>query len=144
MMAVIWILGIIIFSLIEALTPQLISVWFAAACVAGVIAATLGAPLWLQLVLFVVLSVVLIAATRPLARRLSRKAEKTNAEAVIGKVAKVLTDIDNIEAVGTVKADGQIWSARSKDGTVIPAETEVIVCAIEGVKLVVTQKEEVE
>lgn len=139
-MAVVWILGIIIFSLIEALTPQLISIWFAASCVVGVIAATLNAPLWLQLTLFVALSLILVIATRPLARKLNRKSERTNAEALIGKTAKVLTEINNIEAVGTVKADGQIWSARSKEGEIIPAEAEVTICSIEGVKLIVEPK----
>ncbi len=62
-MAVVWILGIIIFSLIEALTPQLISIWFAASCVVGVVAATLNAPLWVQLACFVGLSLVLVIAT---------------------------------------------------------------------------------
>ncbi len=140
-MAVVWILGIIIFSLIEALTPQLISIWFAASCVVGVVAATLNAPLWVQLACFVGLSLVLVIATRPLARKLNRKTERTNAEALIGKTAKVLTEIDNVEAVGTVRVDGQIWSARSKEGEIIPAETEVMVRSIEGVKLIVEPKE---
>lgn len=140
-MAVVWILCIIVFSLVEALTPQLISIWFAASAVVCVIAATLNAPLWLQITLFVVLAAVLIVATRPLAKKLSKKSEKTNAEALIGTEAKVLTDINNTEAVGTVRASGQIWSARSEGGEILSAGTEVIICSIEGVKLVVKQKE---
>ncbi len=74
-------------------------------------------------------------------RKLNRKTERTNAEALIGKTAKVLTEIDNVEAVGTVRVDGQIWSARSKEGGIIPVETEVMVRSIEGVKLIVEPKE---
>ena len=54
--------------------------------------------------------------------------------------AVVTEDIDNMEAKGSVKVAGQIWSAKSTKGLPIKKESIVIVDSIEGVKLSVTEK----
>jgi membrane protein implicated in regulation of membrane protease activity len=41
-------------------------------------------------------------------------------------------------AVGQVKVKGQVWSAISKSGEAIGKDAEVIIEAIEGVKLIVS------
>jgi len=82
---------------------------------------------------------VCIVATRPLARHLKSKSGDvpTNCDRYIGKIADVIVDIDDTEAVGQVKAEGSVWSAKSETGAFIPAGTKVRVKAIEGVKMVV-------
>ena len=47
--------------------------------------------------------------------------------------------IDNENAAGAVYVDGKLWTARSSDGAVIPAESRVWVLGMEGVKLLVSQ-----
>ena len=56
----------------------------------------------------------------------------------------VVETIDNDVPSGQVKANGQIWTARSADGSIIPEGEHIKVCRIEGVKLIVeTVKEAV-
>ena len=62
--------------------------------------------------------------------------EPTNADAVIGEQAIVTERISNIENQGLVKVRGQIWSARSADGTELEVGELVSVISIEGVKLI--------
>ena len=130
---------IIILVILEAATPQLISIWFAAGAVIALAATLLSAPLWLQIVLFVVVSVILLVATRPLAKKLNRSAEHINADRVVGMSGIVTEPIDNLNAAGMVKVGGQMWSARSDDGSEIPEGTIVTVLRLEGVKVIVTR-----
>ena len=62
-----------------------------------------------------------------------------NADGVVGKVAKVIEDIDNLAPSGTVQIDGKEWTARSKDGSVIKKDSLVTIDKIEGVKLIVKE-----
>ncbi len=48
-------------------------------------------------------------------------------------------EINNTTAAGQAKVLGSVWTARSARGTVIPEGTEVIVRAIEGVKIIVEE-----
>ena len=56
---------------------------------------------------------------------------------MIGTCCTVTEQIDPLAGTGAVRADGKIWSARSADGSVIPADALVTVQRIEGVKLIV-------
>ena len=149
MMTIIWIVAIIVFGIAEAATAGLVSIWFVAGSAAALIACELGAALWLQFVLFLVVSIVALIATRPIARKmLDKTVIPTNADRVLRHSAKVTERIDNENAAGAVYIDGKTWSARSEDGSVIPAGEMVTVVKMEGVKLFVkidkTGKEEKE
>ena len=60
-MTIWWLAALVIFAVAEAVTVNLISIWFAGGALAALIAAGLSAPLWLQIVLFLVVSGVLLA-----------------------------------------------------------------------------------
>lgn len=136
----IWVLAVILFAILEALTAQLVSVWFVFGSVGGLIASLLGAPVWLQLVIFLVLALVTLVGTRPFVRKITRnKPQETNADRVIGKTAVVVEPIDNLEGKGQVRVLGSVWTARSQnDGITIPAGQNVVVQKIDGVKLIVS------
>ena len=68
----IWLGVIVVAAVLEAITTQLVSIWFAAGGVAGLITAVAGGDLTLQLLLFAVVTAVLLAVTRPLARRMAQ------------------------------------------------------------------------
>ena len=136
-MAYAWIAVFIIFGAIEAVTPQLTTIWFAVGGLLAFFASLLGVPLWGQLLVFTLSSAALIAFTRPMAKRLLSGATKTNVDAVIGAQAIVTADIDNDQNTGLARVNGQIWSTRSEDGRKIEAGTKVIVTAVAGVKLIV-------
>lgn len=132
-----WVALIVAFLIIEALTTQLVTIWFAVGAGGALVAQFLHAPEWVQWVIFIVLSAVLVAATRPLTKRMKKKIQPTNVDAVIGKTAVVLQAIDNTAGKGQAKLEGNVWSARSVDGQVIQEGTHVTVRSVEGVKLIV-------
>ena len=123
---------------VEAVTAGLVSIWFVPGAVAGLIAAMAGAGLLIQLVLFLAVSAAALAATRPLVKKLSAgRAVPTNADRVLGRTARVTETIDNDSASGAVYVDGKTWTARSADGSVLPAGSRVEIRRMEGVKLIV-------
>ena len=61
----------------------------------------------------------------------------TNAGRYIGKTGIVTARIDNTEGIGQVTVLGSVWTARSADGSVLPEGENVVIKAIEGVKLIV-------
>lgn len=141
-MAYVWLAVAIVMGIVEGATVNLVSVWFAGGAVAAFFGALLGAGFPVQLALFVVVSAVLLACLRPLAkRRASVTPTRTNADRILGMVAVVTEDIDNIAATGAVKVAGVEWTARSEDGKPIAAGTQVTILRISGVKVFVEPAE---
>lgn len=139
---VVWAALILAFGVMEGVTVQLVSIWFVLGSVAGLIAAVSGAPVVAQVLICIGVSVISLVATRPLVKkRLTATRQSTNADRCIGNDAVVVEDINNLDAAGTVKADGKLWSARSSGGDIIPVDSIVTVERIDGVKLIVSLKE---
>lgn len=128
-------LSIILF-IIEAVSINLITIWFGIGALVSTFIAMITDNLVVHIVVFLAVSAVTLALTRPLLVKRIKKVP-TNADSIIGKVAVVTKEIDNINAVGEVKADGKYWTARSADGSIIAEGIKVKVDAIEGVKLIV-------
>ena len=135
---VVWIAAMVIFGVAEAVTVGLVSIWFVLGSAAGLIAAICGGAVWLQVVLFFVVSIAALVATRPLVHKMMGKnIVPTNADAVLGKEARITETIDNAVPSGAVYVDGKTWSARSESGETLPEGTLVRVVRMEGVKLFV-------
>lgn len=138
MMTLIWIVAMVVFGVVEAVTVGLVSIWFVIGSVAGLIAACCGGAIWLQVGLFFVVSIAALAFTRPLAKKLLYKnVTATNADRVLGQTARVTEAIDNAVPTGAVYVGGVTWTARSQDGQPIPCDTQVRVVRMEGVRLFV-------
>ena len=139
----VWLGAAVVFGVVEALTAGLVSIWFVAGSAAALIGAFLGAGLGVQVALFLVVTAAALAVTRPLVRRYTAgKAVPTNLDRVLGDSGKVTETIDNENSTGAVYVDGKTWTARSADGSVIPAGTVVEILRMEGVKLFVKKLEE--
>lgn len=140
--AVVWLVLLILFVLVEAGTVSVVSAWFAVGALAALIASLCSAPLWLQIVLFAVVSVVLLAALRPLVRKyFTPRLTKTNVDAVVGAEGLVTQRIDNVMNTGCVKLGGMEWTARSTSGACLEENTRIRVDRIEGVKVFVSPLE---
>ena len=61
----------------------------------------------------------------------------------IGKIGIVLADIEDVQKVGQVKVEGEIWTAKSQYAP-ISKDSKVKVLSIEGVKLIVEPTENIE
>lgn len=141
-MYILWAAAIVIFGVLEAVTVQLVSIWFVIGAIAALIASLCGASLLTQVLIFVGVTIVALLLTRPLVKRkLKPKVESTNADRCIGQEAVVMERIDNIEPTGLAKVGGNVWTARTADGSIIEKGTIVKVEKIEGVKLIVTEVE---
>lgn len=142
-MTIVWTAAIILFGIVEAVTAGLVSIWFVVGALAALIAAFVDAPVTLQIVLFLIVSAAALAMTRPVLRKITTEnATPTNADRVLGEIAKVTETIDNGNSTGAVYVDGKTWTARSVDDTVIPAGSRVRIETMEGVKLLVKKSEE--
>lgn len=138
MMVYVWLVAIIAFVIIEALTSGLVSVWFAGGAVAALISALAGAGIVTQWIVFILASALILIFTKPLIKKvIGKSGEKTNIDANLGKVTIVTETIDNLAQTGEVNLNGLSWTARSADGEVIQKGTKVVVKRVEGVKLIV-------
>lgn len=138
-----WLWGglLLAFLVLEAVSVQLVSIWFAVGSFGALIACLAEADVIVQAVVFVALSLGSLIITRPLVRRfIKRKAQATNADRNIGATAVVLENIDNVQGTGQVQVNGMVWTARSASGETIPKEALVTVEKIEGVKLIVKKQ----
>lgn len=136
----VWLGLIILCTILEVSTAQLVSIWFVVGGIAALIASLLGATEWTQILIFLAVTAVSLAATRPLVRKImTKKKVRTNADRVVGMTAVVTAEIDNDLGQGLVNVEGSIWSARAAEGGVIPVGTSVTVKEIQGVKLLVSQ-----
>lgn len=136
MNTVFWLGAMVLFIIIEAVTPMLISVWFALGALIAGICSYFGMSETACVLVFAVVSAVsLIVFKKFYSDKFVHKHEKTNADRLIGAKGIVESDIDPIKGKGTAEVMGQLWSAKSNEpiekGSMIEVE------AIEGVKLVV-------
>ncbi len=133
-----WAALTVILIIVEAVTVQLVTIWFAVGSLAAVIANLAGANEIWQSIIFVAVSLIVLALTRPYVKKaIEKKAVPTNADRFIGKEAIVTETIDNRAGRGQVKIGGIEWTARSEDDSVIEPDELVVVKKIEGVKVIV-------
>lgn len=137
-LAFVWGGLLLLFVVIEAITVQLVSIWFAVGALSAVIAVFCGANTTVQIVVFLGVSAVALVATRPIVKKfINSRVQSTNADRNIGKIAVVTEDIDNVLGKGRATIGGLEWTARTVDGTSALSGDKVVVDKIEGVKLMV-------
>lgn len=138
-MTEVWLLFIIVALIIEALTFNLITIWIALGSLIAYITSYITGNETIQITVFTVVTITSILFTRKFVKKfISVNTEKTNIDAVIGKIGIVVKDIEN-EEVGRVKVMGKNWSAISFDEKTIKEGSKVEILKIQGVKLVVKE-----
>ena len=138
-----WLVVLIACLVIEAVTTQLATLWFAAGSIGALLAANAGLGWAGQLGIFLVLSFVLLLLLRPLLRSVLRpRQDKTNADRILGQKAVVIQAIDNRNGTGQIRLMGQVWTARSIQNEEIAEGETVVVREISGVKAMVERCDE--
>lgn len=135
----IWLIIIIILGIIEAMTANLVSIWFIISGLFALITSFIFDNFLIQFAIFVVLGVLLLITTRDILEKKLVSKEKTNLDRIIGMKGVVTEEIDELK-IGEVKVDGKAWSAVSS--TKIKVGEVVKILRIEGVKLIVKREEE--
>ena len=125
--------------IIELMTVQFVSIWFACASLVSMLMAGLGAPRWAQLMVFAAATALLLILTRPLVRKLRGSYVRTNADMNIGKTAVVTEAVRNELSKGRATLGGVSWIAVSEDGSPIEEGEVVTVKDIDGAKLIVSK-----
>ncbi|MGH3899576.1 MAG: NfeD family protein [Pseudonocardiaceae bacterium] len=137
MAAVVWLVAGFLLITAEVLSSDFVLIMLGAGALVGAGFSALGASIWLQVAAFGGASVALITLARPaLKRRLHTDQVRTNAEALVGDKAVVVSTVD--AHGGKVKLCGELWSARAFDETEVlePGQT-VTVMNISGATAVV-------
>ena len=125
----IWLGIIIIAIIIEVVTIDLVSIWFATGAIIALITCLLGISQTIQIALFIIITIVCAIIVRPLAKKYMRgNIERTNYDRVIGKH-------------GLITKMSTLWLASSIDNTTINEGEYCEILAVEGAHLVVKKIE---
>lgn len=136
----IWLLLGIAFVVVEIVTAQLTTIWFAIGAFITTIVAYFIPDLTTQMLVFVGTSFLMLIMAFPLKKKLShKKAEQTNVNSMIGKTVKALNDFDSISNEGRVLAESMDWAAKSEE--VVKEGDTLVVIGIQGVKVIVKHSE---
>lgn len=132
-----WLAIILLLSVIEVATVNLVTIWFIASALVSLILSFFKVQFIIQFGVFVILGVILFVTTRKtLVEKINGHKEKTNLDRVIGKEGLVTEKITKHNP-GEVKVDGKRWTAIS-DKEIEEGKTVKII-NIEGVKLKVEE-----
>jgi len=134
-----WLAIVILLSVIELATVNLITIWFIASALVTLILSFFNVPFIVQFAVFVILGTILLLTTRKmLQKKIDSFKEKTNLDRVIGTEG-VVTEKITKHNPGEVKVDGKRWTAVA-DKTIQEGKIVQII-KIEGVKLIVEEVE---
>ena len=133
-----WLIAAGIFFIIEIATVGFLIFWLGIGSLFAMVASFFTDIIVSQTLVFVLTSAILIPLTKPFADKFTGKETiPTNTYSLINKHGIVITEINSIEGTGLVKVNGETWSAKSEDESIIAKDTEVEVLSIDGVKLIV-------
>lgn len=138
-MIYIW-LGVFILSIIvEAISYDLISIWFTFGSIfAIIISAIPGIPYYVDIIVFLGVSILSIFFLRPFANKLlKRKISQSNIDEIVSKKGKVIKQITSLEP-GEIKINDIIWTALPcSEDLKIKVGSVVKVVSVQGNKLYV-------
>lgn len=142
---ILWLVLMLGLAAVETLTLDLFFLMLATGALAGLTGALVGASFFIQVVSFCVVSLMMVLLVRPVAlKHLKRgSAEQlTNIDRLIGEHALALEPVTGLS--GTVKIGGDTWTARTVDGSSVPAGARVTISRIDGATAVVVGNQQAE
>lgn len=136
-----WLAIVVIAVIVEILTYQVVSVWFAASGLVTMILAACNCPVEIQIIVFVILSAILFVLSRPLVKKIqNKKSDNSTIESMIGEEVVVTKEI-KVGDVGEIKAKYDYYSAIAPSVLQdIPIDTICIIKEIRGNKVIVEIK----
>ena len=139
-MTEVWLIFFIILVIIELITVNLVTIWFALGALITSLVSLYTTDTVILLAFFVITSLLLLILTKPVVKKLNvKKVVATNLDQVIGKTGIVSVPIEK-DKRGEVKVLGKTWSAYSDKE--ISKDKKVKILSISGVKLKVVEKGE--
>lgn len=133
----IWIIIIILLTIVEAMTVDLVTIWYIASAIVALILSFFVDNFLIQFGIFALVGTILLITTRQtLKRLLKQKNEKTNLDRIIGMDGIVIEEISKNQN-GAVKVDGKVWTAYADKK--IKVDSTVKVLEINGAKVKVEE-----
>lgn len=135
-----WFIIFIVLIIIEIITINLVSIWFAlGALVSAICSLFINEPIILNSI-FIIVSIISLLLTKKFIKKFSQKKTiPTNIDRLIGQIGKVTQEISKLEP-GEVKVDGKYWTAIANKK--IKKDSKVEILSINGVKLKVQEIKE--
>lgn len=134
-----WLALIFTFLLIEGITLNLVTIWFAVGALCAFVTSYFTNSIMIQLIVFIIFTTLSLLFTRPLLNKyVKRNIKNTNIDMTIGKIGIVTQDISPLKN-GRVNVLGKSWMATSSNE--IKKGTKVEVLEIQGAKIIVKEKE---
>ena len=135
-----WLIIILFLGFIEAITVNLVTIWFVISGIVSLILSFFINDFIIQFSVFVILGILLLITTRSCLNKVFKiNKYKTNLDRVIG-MRGIVTEKITKNSPGEVKVDGKRWMAVS-DKT-INVDNDVKILEIDGVKLKVEKWED--
>ena len=139
-MQLFWLIIIILLSIIEAFTINLVSIWFIVSGIITLVISLFTNNIIIQIAVFILLGVILLLSTKNILQKyLTSKTERTNYDRIIG-MNGIVTEKITKNTVGEVKVDGKLWSAYADKS--IQKDSIVEVLDINSTKIKVKEVEE--
>jgi membrane protein implicated in regulation of membrane protease activity len=135
-----WLILAFICLIMEIFIPSFILFNFGIGAIVGSVVAGLGLSVEWQIVLFSAATLASFLLIRPVVIKYAyRKSHNiaTNADGMVGKKARVVEPIDNLNNKGRVTLDGDDWLARSLSDETVEAGKFVEIVKIESITLIV-------
>ena len=142
-MWIIWLSLFVVMLIVEALSTELVSIWFSfGALIALIVSFIDKVPWWVEVIIFIVVSIATLIAMRPVLKRYFKtNVIKTNVDSYTGKRGYVIEDIEYLKP-GAVKIGDVSWTAIPIDKDQKILENEIIeVVSVSGNKLIVRKVE---
>lgn len=141
----VWVAVFVIAVIVEAITQEFVSIWFAVGALISLVT-TFVIPdlIWAQVLIFSFVSLIALACTRPLVRKMTERAVRhTNVDEFVGKRVKLEKAVTKYDA-GEVKVNGIIYSAILMEDVedTIEQDSIVEIITLRGNKIVVKKIEE--
>lgn len=143
-MWIIWLCIFVLALVIETITSELVSIWFAFGAIVSIILSLInGVAWWIELIVFMVVSIASLLCLRPITNKFMKKNDvQSNIDEIIGTKGVILKEADELN-FGEVKVKGVVWTAvPSIDTKKLEKNDIVTIVAIEGNKLIVKKVEE--
>ena len=136
----IWLIIALILFIMEIFVPSFVLFNFGIGALVGSFAAGLNLSTEWQIILFSLGTIMSFFLIRPIMMRFAYKrsdGSKTNIDAMVGREAKVIEEINHENNQGRVSLDGDIWQARSLDNDVISVGSHVEIVQLKSIMLIV-------
>ena len=137
---VVWLVGAVGLAIAELHSGDFTLLMLAGGCLFGLFAALIIPAFWAQAIIAALSTALLLWVLRPtlLHRVRSMPGYRSSLDRMVGS-SGLVTQAITADA-GEVKIDGEVWSARSLEGTPIAADQEIDVYGIDGTYLLVVPR----